>query len=84
MRTSIVHVYLYGLIKREVNGKNSIHISRIHPIIKLAIRLPRKYQTEIIKELVELELLKKIDRDNYELIGRIKNPPYDSLGEPLW
>jgi len=85
MKSSIIHIYLYGLLKREVNGGNRIHISKIHPIIKWSIRVPRKYQFEVIKELVELGLLKKLDRDNYEIQSvQIKNPPIDSLGEPLW
>ena len=85
MKNSIIHVYLYGLLKREVNGGNQIHISKIHPIVKWAIRVPRKYQFEVIKELVELRLLKKLDRDNYEILTvRIKHAPLDSLGDPLW
>lgn len=85
MKTSIIHIYLYGMLKREVNGGNLIHISKIHPIIKWAVRLPRKYQFEVIKELVEFGLLKKIGRDNYEILTvRIKTPPIDSLGNPLW
>ena len=85
MKSSIVHVYLYGMLKREVKNGNLIHISQIHPIVKWAIRLPRKYQFEIIQEMVEYGFLKKIGRDNYELnTVRIKHPPCDSLGCPLW
>jgi len=72
------------MIKREVKGGNIIHISKIHPIIRWAIRVPRKYQTEIIKELTNLSLLKKIDRDNYEILSCRYKSPIDSLGEPLW
>ena len=85
MKISIVHVYLYGMIKREVKGGNIIHISKIHPIINWFIRLPKKCQAEIIQELIDTGLLKKIGRDTYEIQTiRIKRPPYDSLGEPLW
>ena len=85
MKASIIHIYLYGMIKREANGGNIIHISKIHPVIKWAIRLPRKYQIEVIKELVDCGYLKKIGRDNYEILTvNIKNPPCDSLGDPLW
>ena len=85
MKQSVIHIYLYGLLKREARGGNFIHISKIHPIVKWAIRLPRKYQREIINELVQCDLLRKKDRDNYELITcKIKNPPSDSLGNPLW
>lgn len=85
MKSSIVHIYLYGRIKKEVNGGNIIHISRIHPIIKWVVRLPHKYQAEIIKELVYCGFLRRIDRDNYEILT-INNiiPPCDSLGDPLW
>jgi len=85
MKQSVIHLYLYGLLKREVKGGNFIHISKIHPIIKWAIRVPRKYQREVITELIECELLKKIDRDNFELTScKSIKPPQDSLGTPLW
>ena len=67
-----------------MDGGNIIHISKIHPIIKWVIRLPRKYQVEIIRELVNFGLLKKKDRDNYEIITQRVKPLYDSLGNPLW
>lgn len=81
---SIIHVYLYGMLKREINGGNRIHISKVHPIIRWAIRVPKKYQIEILNELVECKLLKKIDRDNYEILYVKVKPPIDSLGDPLW
>lgn len=81
---SIVHIYLYGMLKREANGSTIIHISRIHPIVKWAIRLPKKYQTEIVKELCDCGLLRKLDRDNYELLSCNRRAPVDSLGNPLW
>lgn len=81
---SVVHLYLYGMLKREVGGGNLIHISKIHPVIKWAIRLPRKYQIEIIREMVQCGLLKKLGRDNYEIITLRCKPLCDSLGEPLW
>jgi len=85
MKQSVIHIYLYGLFKREAKGGNLIHISKVSPIIKWVIRLPKKYQKEIIKELIQCGLLKKKDRDTYEIVTcRIKNPPYDSLGNPLW
>ena len=85
MKNSIIHIYLYGMLRRSSNGSKIIHISKIHPIVKWAIRLPHKYQVEIINELVECGLLKKRGRDNYEFsITDIENPPCDSLGEPLW
>jgi len=84
MKNSVIHIYLYGLIKREVNGGNIIHISKIHPIVKHTIRIPRKYQIEIIKELVEGGFLKRLDRDNYEIVTCNVKPLYDSLGDPLF
>ena len=84
MKQSIIHLYLYGLLKREVKGGNFIHISKIHPVVKWAVRIPRKYQREVITELIECGLLKKKDRDNYELANCTIKPPYDSLGTPLW
>jgi len=84
MKQSVIHIYLYGLLKREVRGGNCIHISKIHPIIKWVIRVPRKYQRDVINELIEIGLLKKKDRDNYELVTCKIKAPSDSLGNPLW
>ena len=84
MKSSIIHLYLYGRIKREVNGATTIHISRIHPIIKWVIRLPKKYHTDIVKELIDCGLLKKLDRDNYMIVDINRAPLCDSLGDPLW
>lgn len=73
------------MIKREVNGGNIIHISKVKPIVKWAVRLPKQYQVEVIKELIDYGFLKKISRDNYEILtSTIKRPPCDSLGDPLW
>jgi hypothetical protein len=72
------------MFKREINNGNIIHISKMNPVIKWAIRVPRKYQIEIIKEMVDCGLLKKLSRDNYELITTRTKTLYDSLGEPLW
>lgn len=84
MKAPIVHKYLYGLFKREVDGGNIIHISQITPIIKWVVRLPRKYQKETLSDLISLGLMKKKDRDNYELLAVKCKAPYDSLGSPLW
>ena len=82
---SIIHIYLYGLIKREAGGGNIIHISKVHPIIKWYIRLPKKYLTDITREMIELGLLKKINRDKFEIMNIHRRlPPTDYMGEPLW
>jgi len=81
---SIIHIYLYGMLKRETGRGTVIHISKIHPIVKWVVRMPRKYQVEVIRELVNLGFLRRIDRDNYELLTVDYKPPIDSLGEPLW
>ena len=81
---SVIHLYLYGMLKREIRNGNIIHISQINPVIKWAIRVPRKYQIQVIKEMVECGLMKKVGRDNYELITIKAKPLCDSLGEPLW
>jgi hypothetical protein len=81
---SIIHIYVYGMIKRRMKGGNIIHISEIYPVIKGCIRIPRKYQRELIKELTKFEFLKRLGRDNYEILSKEIDPPVDSLGEPLW
>jgi len=77
------HNYIYGLIRRESNG-GFIHISQIHPVIKWYIRLPKKYQHDFIQELITFELLKKVGRDNFEVLPLNHSPPIDSHGNPLW
>ena len=84
MNSSIIHLYLYGRIKQEAMGSKIIHISKIHPIVKWVIRLPRKYQREVVKELITCGYLKKVGRDNYEIPKITRIPPCDSLGQPLW
>jgi len=81
---SIVYLYLYGMIKREANGGSIIHVSKIHPIIKWTIRIPRKYQIGIIQEMVDYGFLKRKGRDNYEILSLREKPLCDSLGDPLW
>ena len=84
MDKSIIRIYIYGLLKRETCGGNYIHISKILPIIKWAIRVPKKYQRELLSEMIRCDLLKRKDRDNYELNTCKFKSPVDSLGEPLW
>jgi len=85
MKPSIIHAYLYGMLRREVGGGKIIRISQINPIVKWVIRVPRKYQYEVINEMIKYNYLKKLDRDTYELSEiKVKIPLYDSLGEPLW
>ena len=84
VKESVLHLYLYGLFKREIGGGNRIHISQIHPIVKWAIRVPRKIQKDFIDELVEVGLLTKVGRDTFELVTIKRKPLCDSLGNPLW
>jgi len=81
---SIIHLYIYGMLRRAVNGGNIIHISQIHPVVKWIIRVPKKYQLEIIKELIACGYLKKRSRDDFEIAPIVCKPLSDSLGEPLW
>lgn len=82
---NIIHIYIYGVLKREFKDKVSITIQDIKKNLKWYIRIPKRYQDEVIKEMVELGLLIKINRDNYVLIPNIKEcAPIDSYGTPLW
>ena len=85
MKNSVVHLYIYGMLKREIGGGNIIHISQIHPVIKWIVRIPKKYQREIINEMVNNGFLKKQGRDNYELLTiPIRINLSDCRGNPLW
>jgi len=80
-------IYLYGVFKREVDGGNIIHLNKMMPIIKWHHhRLPKRYHLGIIEDMTRLGLLKKISRDNFEIITVPKriNPPIDGSGNPLW
>ena len=82
--TSLIHIYIYGMFKRKIGGGNIIKISEIMPIVKWCIRMPNRYRRDIIREMCDNGLLKKLSRDNYEIL-RIRNKPMiDSLGHPLW
>jgi len=83
-KISIIHLYLYGMLKRKAGGCAMIKIGDMSPIIKWCIRLPKRYQVEIIKELVDIGLLDKVGRDNYNIRDSLRKAPIDSLGEPLW
>jgi len=81
-KCSLIHIYIYGMLKRK--GGNIIRIREIMPIVKWCVRMPQKYRRDIIKEMCDYGLLKKLSRDNYELL-RIRNKVMtDSLGHPLW
>jgi len=84
MITSLIHIYIYGMLKRKVRGGNIIRVGEIMPIIKWCIRMPHKYRRDILKELCDARLLKKLNRDNYEILRTNKKPMTDSLGDALW
>jgi hypothetical protein len=83
MKTPIVYIYLYGMIKRKING-NVVKIKEIKSIISWWVRLPKSYLNIILKEMEFYNLLKRLGRDNYEILCSEQAPPLDSLGEPLW
>lgn len=72
------------MMKRAVRNGNVIGVRDMKAIIKFHIRIPKRYQNSMIKELIELELLKRLGRDNYEIITITRKAPIDSLEEPLW
>ena len=85
---SVVHLYIYGQLKRELlksKSGNCLHVSKINAIVKWFVRLPRRYHLNIIDELVEHRCLKKLNRDNYEVLPiNTSLSLQDSLGNPLW
>lgn len=79
------HRYAYGAFKQAVKNGNQIHISQIHPIVKWHFRVPRKSQMNFIQEMIEFGLIKRVDRDNYEIITCPNlEKVYDSNGDPLF
>lgn len=83
-KASIIHIYIYGMLKRKVRGGNIIRTGEMLPIIKWCVRMPQRYKRDILKELVDVGLLKKLSRDNYELLNTRIKPMTDSLGDALW
>lgn len=85
MKISIVHIYVCGMMKKKQKHREIIHISEIYPIVNFHIRIPRKYKKQFIKELVDYGLLKKLNRDNYQIQNiHLKKSLCDSFGNPLW
>jgi len=84
MKYSIIHLYLYGRIKKVSKENDTITLSEIKPIIKWIVRLPHKYHYDILKELVECGFLKRITSREYKIVNINKSPLCDSVGEPLW
>lgn len=84
MKYSIIHLYIYGRIKKEAKNSDIITISRINPIIKWVVRIPHKYQKYIVNELIREGFLERINLEEYKIKDINKAPLYDSLGEPLW
>jgi hypothetical protein len=86
MKPPLPYRYVYCMLKKELKGSNIIHISKIYPIVRWWIRLPRKYNLEIIKEMEEYGLLRKINRDEYEILPISKSQIHltNYLGDPLW
>lgn len=84
---SIVHKYLYGQLRRKVQG-NIITKEKINSIVRTHCHFPKQIQYEIIQEMIDLGLLHKISLAEFEIITKmsiLKNKPlYDSLGNPLW
>lgn len=80
----ILHLYLYGLLKKEY-GEIIISRMQIRGKIGSMTRIPSKYRYRIIQEMVAFGLLKKLNRDSYILIPEVSNKsPIDSLDNPLW
>lgn len=84
MKGSVIHLYLYGMIRRKCKNNRVIHISKIRPIVKWTTRLPEKYRMQIVQELVECGFLRKLTRDDYEIVHHNITPLSDSIGRPLW
>lgn len=64
-KISVIHIYLCGMLYKRL-GNRVYHISEIKPIIKFHVRMPKHLQHQILREMIEFNLLKKIDRE----IGR--------------
>jgi hypothetical protein len=84
LKVSVLHLYLYGMFRKKIDGGNIIRLREMTPIMKWCMRIPKRYHPEIIKEMIQMNLLKRNNRDHYELLFCSKKPLIDSLGNPLW
>ena len=70
----VVYLFLYKLLKENANGRIQIsHRNLLEIFARRFNKVPRVIHYEIIKELQELNLIKKIGTTNklhYELIGK--------------
>jgi len=70
----VIYLFLYKLLKERANGHLEISYRNLTEIFTRRFnKLPKVVHYEIIKELEELKLIRKIGATNnirYELIGR--------------
>ena len=85
-KASVIHIYLCGMLNRRW-GNRIYHINEVKSVIKFYVKLPKHLQNQIINEMIEYNLLKRIDRDNFCLVMdniNIRKPLCDCYGDPLW
>ena len=80
-----LYIILYGRFKFQVGNGNIISIKDIHYVLGDR-KIPKNEHIEIIREcLEEYSLLKRINRDNFELSTiKPKKIPCDHDGIPLF
>jgi hypothetical protein len=66
-----LYAYAYGDLLKRSRGRRIVQISEIEAALKFYYpRFPwKKYKMGVIKNFIDLKLLRKINRDHYELLS---------------
>ena len=81
---SCTHGFTYGKFRQKFRG-NIISRNELLKIINWYYhRFPKYIQLEILNEMEKATLIKKINRDNYEIFRKDVKKYNDFYGMPLW
>ena len=67
MDDSVAHRFVYDTIRAKIKGNISDR-KRILEILRWIVRMPGPHQEDFLKEMVRIGMLKRINRDRYEIL----------------
>lgn len=85
MDKTYIHKRIYCFLKKYYNKKGIVNIAELHYIISMVVRAPKRDHYLLIDELIQMNLLSRIDKNNYLIKEdkRLKSLD-DWQGNPLW
>ena len=80
----LIYLHLYSKIKEHASSNGEVLHSRVLEVLRRNLmHIPRRLHYPIIKELEELNLLHKINKQKYKLIGGAKVRIIDKYLTPI-